>query len=754
VKNKIHKLIDEYLKEGKSKVDNIQINYLDIENNTFLSLNDSAHIILNLSQPTNSIRFSLQIHDNSDNPEGLMKLSYKNNTSNFDDLHTVLLSKANGKYIIRNLKFPFPVDCLKIDFIDFTDFFSIQTFCINPYPNILFKFHNFYDLLTVIFNPKTFSEYFDLLKNKNFQELKDKLYTEKENKKLKYLGLYNPPLGVYHKPIFSNSIKEKILNFKTKPLFSIVMPVYNTPEKYLIKAINSIKKQWYTNWELCLVDDASNNPKTLKVINNLQNLNNSKKFLNKFKIKILKNNVNISNASNIALNMAKGDFIVLIDHDDELTPDALYEVALTLNQNEYDFIYSDEDKLDMNEMYIDHHFKPDYSPDMLLSTNYISHLAVIRKELLKDIGGWSEGVEGAQDYDVYLKIVEKTKKIKHIPKILYHWRKIPGSTASNFDDKSYAATAGIKALTAALKRRQLNAEVIPGKSPGNYKINYKIKGQPLVSIIIPFRDQTEYLQKCINSIIIKSTYTNYEIIAINNNSTEKSTFSTIKKLAKQDFRIKFFDYNKPFNYSAINNFAVSKFATGEHIVLMNNDIEIITKNWIEELLMYSQRENTACIGAKLYFPDNTIQHAGVILGLGQYASHAHRFFPKDSQGYANRLINVHNLSAVTAALMMIKRKLYLSIGGLDEEYFKIAYNDVDFCLKLLKKGYLNVFNPYCEAYHHESISRGNDDQDPEKIQRFEEEKRNLLDIHGKFIKIGDPYYNPNLTTAREDFSLR
>ncbi len=522
------------------------------------------------------------------------------------------------------------------------------------------------------------------------------------------------------------------------------MPVYNVNVKWLDLAIKSVKNQWYENWELCIVDDASTK-KEIKEF--LQKIDNPK-----IKIKFLEKNRGISGASNEALKLTGGEYIALMDHDDELTPDALYEVVKAINEKDAEFIYSDEDKIAMDGSFVEPHFKPDFAPDMFLSQNYISHLGVIKKDLIEKVGGWEVGLEGSQDYDLYLKVLEHTDKIYHIPKVLYHWRKIPGSTAAEYTDKSYAQEAGRKALENAMKRRRIKAKVKNGKFPGTYKIEYQIKDYPLISIIIPFKDKPELLRQCINSILSKTTYKNFEIIGISNNSEERETFNEMRRLESLDKRIKFYEYNIPFNYSKINNYAVENYAKGKHIVLMNNDIEIITPNWIEEMLMFSQREDVGAVGAKLYYPDDTIQHAGVILGIGGVAGHSHKYFKKEDIGYFARPHIVQNVSAVTAALMMIKKNVFEEVGGFDEEHLKVAFNDVDLCLKIRQKGYLNVFTPWAEAYHYESKSRGAEDT-PEKQERFKKEVEFMQNKWKNVLKKGDIYYNPNLTLDKENFEI-
>jgi GT2 family glycosyltransferase len=550
----------------------------------------------------------------------------------------------------------------------------------------------------------------------------------------------------YLAPALDDKIKEKIQNFSKKPLISIIMPVYNVDPKWLDLAIKSIENQWYDNWELCIADDKSTNESLLKYLKKLSN--------EKIKIIFLEENQNISGASNAALTLASGEYIALMDNDDEITPDALYEVVQVINQNEnVDFIYSDEDFISPQGEYINPHFKPDFSPDLLLSHNYITHLSCFRKTLLDSVGDFNSEFDGSQDYDLFLRLTEKTSDIHHIQKVLYHWRMLETSTSANSEAKPESIERSKHVLEAALKRRGIEASVLHGNLNHYFRVKYAIHDEPLVSIIIPFKDKAELLDMSINSILDTSTYSNYEIIGISNNSQEQITFDMMAELEAKDTRVSFYEYNEEFNYAEINNYAVNHYAKGEHILLLNNDIEVITPNWIESMLEFSQRDDVGCVGAKLYYPNDTIQHAGIIIGLGGYAAHSHREFPREESGYFNRLNVVQNLSSVTAACLMIKKSIYEEVGGMNDIDFKIAYNDVDFTLRVVEKGYLNIFTPYAEMYHHESLSRG-EDTSPEQLARFQTEKDALYHRHTEILTQGDPYYNPNLTHSREDFSVR
>lgn len=589
-------------------------------------------------------------------------------------------------------------------------------------------------------NPKTIQKSIYIVKTQGFKSLFSKVLNASDGNRFEGIAYR------YLAPILDKNIKQEIDEFQKKPLISIVMPVYNVDTKWLDLAIRSIEAQWYENWELCIADDKSTNSKTIEYLQNIKN--------SKIKVKFLENNLNISGATNEALTIANGEYIALMDNDDEITPDALYEVIKAINDTGAEFIYSDEDSIMENGTFTIPHFKPDFSPDLLLTHNYITHFSVLRKELINKVGGLRSQYDGAQDHDLFLRIAEVANSIYHIPKILYHWRIIPTSTNSNPHAKPKAMENAREVLVDTLKRRNIKGAVEHlTNMPYFFRVKRDLVDTSLVSIIIPFKDKPELLKMCIESIVNKSTYKNYEIIGISNNSTEQETFDEMKRLETLDSRIKFYEYNVPFNYSKINNYAVNTYAQGEHILLLNNDIEIISQDWIESMLEHSQRKEIGCVGAKLYFPDNTIQHAGVIVGIGGVAGHAHKCFSKNNVGYFNRASIIQNFSAVTAACLMVKKTIYEEVEGLNEEDLKIAFNDVDFCLRIQEKGYRNIFTPFAEAYHHESISRGYEDS-PEKIQRFKKEESYMKERHKNILKKGDPYYNQNLTLDREDFSLR
>jgi len=531
-----------------------------------------------------------------------------------------------------------------------------------------------------------------------------------------------------------------------KPTFSILVPIYNTDPEYLIPMIRSVQKQIYPHWQLCLVDDCS--PKTyLRTILAHEAAQDER-------ISIQLNDVNqgIALTTNDALAMAKGDYIALLDHDDELSIDALYENANVINQTpEVGLIYSDEDKMDMQGNREEPYFKPDYSPDLLHTNNYICHFTVMKKTIVDDIGGFREGLDGSQDHDIILRAAAQAEQVVHIPKILYHWRKIPGSTAVVYDSKSYAWEAGRKAVQDLLNDQEDGARVELGSLKGSYRVFREIKGNPLVSIVIPFKDKPELLDACLDSILNRTSYTNIEIIGVSNNSEQERTFERMEHYKKRDERIRFVEKNIPFNFSAICNYGAEQ-ANGDYLVLLNNDIEITNPDWIERLLEHAQRPHIGAVGGKLLYPDGRIQHSGVVVGMVGAAGHPHKFFPDQHIGYHGRLHMVYNVTAVTGAMMMIHADKFKEVGGLDEENLAVAYNDIDLCLKLMDNGYSNLFTPYARATHHESISRGYEDTD-EKMQRLLKEQNYFLTKWDDFLAAGDPYYNPNLSLKNEKFSL-
>jgi len=530
----------------------------------------------------------------------------------------------------------------------------------------------------------------------------------------------------------NHPIEYKDLSFR--PLISILIPVYNVEGHYLEECLNSILSQSYDNFEVCIVDDASTLRETLDTL---------KKYEDNEKIRIVhrKKNGHISRATNDALNMAKGEFVAFVDNDDMLDKDALYFVVERLNKDKkLDLIYSDEDKIDQGEKRCYPHFKPDWSPDTLLSLNYICHLVVARTKLVREVGGLTVGMEGAQDYDLLLRLTEKTDRIFHIPKILYHWRMIEGSTALDLDSKDYAADKGKLAIEAALKRRKINATVEKDPVSTYYRVIYDIKKEPLVSVIIPTKDHAKITEDCLKSVFKKTTYKNYEVLLVNNRSEEKETFELFDEYKKKYKNFRVIDADMEFNYSKINNYAAKK-AKGEYIILLNNDTEVITPEWMTYLVGYAMLPYAGAIGAKLFYPDNTIQHVGVVLGMGGIAGHTHIGMKRDDPGLYGRIRVPYDVGAVTAACLCVKKKKFDEVAGLEERGLKVAFNDIDLNMKLAERGYLNIVLPMVELYHYESKSRGSD-MVPEKKARFEKEKEFMIEKWGDAL-FNDHFYNPN-----------
>lgn len=531
------------------------------------------------------------------------------------------------------------------------------------------------------------------------------------------------------------------------PKISIVVPVYRTPEQYLREMIDSVRKQSYTNFELCISDGSGSDSPVAEILREYERKD--------ARIRVVYNEkrLHISDNTNQALKIATGDFIAFLDHDDLLVPEALYTCVCEINRYpESEFLYSDEDKVDeSSKSFFLPHFKSDFNIDLLRSVNYICHFVMVKRQLFERVGLLNAKYDGAQDYDFVLRCVEETSAIRHIPKILYHWRACEGSTADNAANKQYIIEAGANAIKAHYERAGIKASVWSTQYGGMYHSKYELSGTPLVSIIIPNKDHVDDLDKCLQSIEKKSNYKNVEYIIVENNSTEEKTFAYYQKLEKENPKahVLYWD-GKGFNYPAINNYGVQH-AKGEYLLLLNNDTEMIHEDCIEELLGYCMRDDVGAVGARLYYEDGTVQHAGVIVGLGGVAGHAFLGQQAEDPGYFARAILAQDLSAVTAACVMIKRSVYEEVEGLDEQY-AVAFNDVDLCMKIRKAGYLIVYNPNAELMHYESKSRGYEDTE-EKIKRFHSEIELFQNRWSEFLKAGDPYYNPNLTLDRNDFSL-
>jgi len=535
--------------------------------------------------------------------------------------------------------------------------------------------------------------------------------------------------------------------WERKVVISVVVPIFRTPEPFLRQMIESVINQTYPFWELCIADGSGNTEKTRTVVEEYV------KKDNRILYQVLQENLGIADNTNTAMNMASGDYIALFDHDDLLEPDALFEIAEAAmkSQGNADVLYTDEDKVaaDLSE-YFQPHFKPDFSPDLLRSNNYICHLFVVKRLLAVSVGGQRKEFDGAQDYDFILRCCEQAKSIVHIPKILYHWRVHKASTADNPASKRYAFEAGKRAIEAHLKRMKVTGTVSATKDLGFYRVKYKVQGNPFISIVIPNKDNVGILKRCIDSIQSKSTYRNYEVIIVENNSKEPDTFAYYKSIDGKD-GISVIYWEEEFNYSRINNYGIMH-AKGDYIVCLNNDISVITPDWMEELLGNCQRKEVGITGARLYFPDNTIQHAGIVVGMGGSAGSMFVGMSRNRTGYMHKAAIQQNLSAVTAACFMVKRQAFEQAGGFDEK-LAVAFNDVDFCLRVRRAGYLVVYNPDAQMYHDESKTRGYEDT-PEKQARFQKEKDYLRSRWPEIMEQGDPYYNRNLSLEKCDYTIQ
>ncbi|WP_449359786.1 glycosyltransferase family 2 protein [Alishewanella longhuensis] len=545
-------------------------------------------------------------------------------------------------------------------------------------------------------------------------------------------------------------ISEQLTEMTNTPLISIIMPTYCPPKAFLIKAIESVIAQRYPFWELCIADDASPEDYVKETLLHYASVDK------RIKVVIREKNGHISAASNSALAIADGAYIALMDHDDELAEDALFYMVQAINKHpEAQVLFSDEDKIDQHGKRFDPHFKPDWNRDLFFSQNYVSHLGVYKASLLRKINGFRLGVEGSQDQDLLLRCLLHITddQIIHVPKVLYHWRALEGSTALAASEKSYTSDAGIKALVDYFNLAGLpKVEVTSAFVSNTYRVTYPLPDTlPLVSMLIPTRDKIELLRPCVESILAKTHYQHFEILILDNGSIEPETLTYFKTVQLRDERVKVITYNHPFNYSAINNFG-AKHAKGEILALINNDIEVINPEWLDEMVRQVLRPDIGCVGAKLYFDDDTIQHAGVVVGLGGVAGHSHKHFPRQHPGYFGRLKCVQNYLAVTAACLLVRKSVYEQVGGLNEADLKVAFNDVDFCLKVYKAGYRNLWTPYAELYHYESKSRGVEDT-PEKQARFQVEVNYIRDNWLDLIE-HDPCYSIYLTRSFEDFSVK
>ena len=574
--------------------------------------------------------------------------------------------------------------------------------------------------------------------------------------KLKYKKIEREAMENYGTKSFPTPEEAKAqreARFDRMVKISILVPLWNTPEDFLREMIESVTAQTYENWELCLADGSDDAHEYVAgIVREYQEKDGRGRIL----YRKLEKNEGIAGNTNQCLTMATGEYIGLFDHDDILHPGVLYEYVKVINEKQADYIYCDETTFksgDINKM-LTMHFKPDFAIDNLRANNYICHFSVFARELLDGTELFRPRFDGSQDHDMILRLTDRAKNVVHVPKLLYYWRSHPGSVASDINAKPYAIQSAKDAVADHLRRHGFTHFQITSTRAFEtiFKIRYQILGSPLISIVIANKDHVSDLRRCVSSILEKSTYEDYEIIIVENNSEEKETFEYYEELQGND-RITTVTYEGEFNYSAVNNLGVRN-AKGEYILLLNNDTQVITVNWMEELLMYAQRTDVGAVGAKLYYADKTIQHAGVVLGLGAHrtAGHSHYKQHRENLGYMGRLCYAQDVSAVTGACLLVKKALYEEVGGLEED-FAISLNDVDFCLKLREKGYLNVFTPFAELYHFESVSRGLDDQG-QKAQRYNRESEHFRQKWKEVLDAGDPYYNPNFSLDRSDFALK
>lgn len=540
-----------------------------------------------------------------------------------------------------------------------------------------------------------------------------------------------------HELTSADLARQRTTKLSRQPLISIVVPAYNTPERFFNELVESVRSQTYRNWELCI---ANGGESELTCGGNDERI----------RLRQLNTNRGIAGNTNAALAMATGDYVAFLDHDDVLAPFALFAVAEAINRHpDADFFYSDEDKLDEAGRRVDPCFKPGWSPELLLHHNYVCHLVVMKRSLLDQLGGIRSGFDGAQDYDLVLRATESARRVVHIPQVLYHWRLHPQSTAQNTSSKQYLVDAGRRALEEHLQRSGTNARVVLAEQPGEYRVTYQLARQPLVSVLIPNRDQPEMLGRCIESLA-QSSYANYEIVILENGSQQEDTFAYYRQLERTG-PVRVLTWSRPFNFSAINNYGATH-ARGDVLLFLNNDVEAIHPDWLEAMVTHAVRPEIGAVGAKLLFADGSIQHAGVVLGMGGVAGHVHSRFPRESAGYLGRLRHVQEVAAVTGACLMTRREVFERVGGFDER-FVLAYNDVDYGMNVRELGLRVLWTPEAELYHLESKTRGYED-DPVKQERFRREFELFRGKWAKALEAGDPYFNPNFRLDRADCALR
>jgi O-antigen biosynthesis protein len=731
----------------------VPLQHLTIEKNEYKQTGDSPQITLLSSRKELPCSWSLVSYSAEAEQGFLTPKLYIDSGNGFTEEEAIYLTtQVNNEYMIR---LPQKVNGLRLAPISSSKSFTVNNFKIREISKLKATW-----ILTskrvkpILSDPKRVLEIFrkgiSLVANGKISDLKNNLlsYEKRASGYQQWICLYD----VLTKED-RNAIHQRLIHLIYKPLISIVMPVYNPSEKWLRLAIDSVINQIYPHWELCIADDASPSKHVREVLQEYQ------KKDTRIKVIFRDTNGHISAASNSAIELVKGEFIALMDHDDELAEHALYMIAEELNNYpNADLIYSDEDKINEQGQRKDPYFKPDWDPDLFCSQNLISHLGVYRTSLLREVGGFRLGYEGSQDHDLALRIVERISddRIRHIPHVLYHWRTIAGSTALAIEEKDYACEAARRAIESHFERRKIPVKVTTASDncKAFHRVEYPLpEKMPLVSLIIPTRDHCKLLQRCVDSILNKTDYPNIELVIVDNQSQEASTLAYLEKL-KIEHKVSVIKYNNAFNYSAINNTAVSH-TTGDIIGLINNDIEVISSGWLREMVSHAIRPEIGVVGAKLYYGDNTIQHAGVILGMGEIAGHASKYLSKNATGYRGQAILLKNFSAVTGACLLMRRNIFEELGGLDEENLPIAFNDIDLCIRVREKGYRVLLTPYSELYHLESRSRISD-EDPKRRIEFVQEV-NFMQSKWGDVLANDPFYNPNLTLNHilesEEFSL-
>ena len=597
----------------------------------------------------------------------------------------------------------------------------------------------------MLITPYKIKKAFFYLKHFGLKEFMNHLFERLEPEEVPYGPWYES-----HKPDEAELDRQRKTDIEGGPVFSVLVPAYMTREMFLRQLIESVKAQTYDRWELCIAD-ASDREYPEGVMSVEEIVREYASTDARIRYKKLTENISISANTNEAFAMAEGDYIGFLDHDDLLAPQALYRMAEAVSRHGADMLYSDEDKVTEDlKKHFQPHFKPEFNLDLLRSNNYITHFLVVKKTLAEEAGLLRDEMNGAQDYDFIFRCSEKAEKIVRVPEILYHWRTSETSTADNPMSKQYAYEAGERAISGNLERTGTAGTVEPLPDFGFYRVRYPVQGTPPVSVIIPNKDHADMLKKCVESVFAND-YPNVEIIIVENNSTERETYAYYKELS-EDPRVRLLRWKHGFNYSAINNYGV-RHAKGEYLLFLNNDVRgDISTDWLTEMLGVCQREDVGAVGARLYYPNNKIQHAGIVIGIGGVAGAMFTDLPRGRGGYMHKAAIMQDLSAVTAACMLVKREAFLRAGGFTEE-LAVAFNDVDLCLKIGKSGYRIVYDPFAELYHDESRTRGAEDT-PEKVRRFQSEieymRVHWLDI----IKNGDPNYNPNLSLKKWNYSLR